>query len=248
MHPVLEIVLPFLLGCLSGFIGGLSSGGGLISIPGLIFFGLSPSASIATTRLSALSSDLSALVRFKKEGIIRWKQALPFIAIAILGGIVGSKLLLQIDENTLEKVVGFLLLLLAPLLAFNKDFGLTNIKRSKTHHRAGFLMVFLVMVYSAMFGGGGATFLIYVLVYFYGMSIIPAKANGALTGLFATATALIAFISAGVVDFGVGIPLMVGATIGGYLGAHTAIKKGNEWVRLVFLFIVIASSIKLLFF
>ncbi len=248
MHHLLIIAVSFLLGLSSGFIGGLSTGGGLISIPGLIFMGLSPGAAIATTRLSALTGGLSAFFRYRQERMVRWDKIWPFIIIAILGGIVGSKLLLQIDQHTLQKAVGILLLILAPALAFNQDFGLKELEKTKRQNRAGYLVIFLVMIYAAMFGGGGGTFMLYTLVYFFGMTIIQSTANGNVMGLFAIVTALIYYLHSGIVNFSYGIPLMIGSAIGGYMGAHAAIEKGNAFVRIAFLVIVFASGVKLLFF
>lgn len=247
MPDLTVLILAFLLGIVSGFIAALSSGGGLLAIPGVIFLGLSPSVAIATTRLDALSSDFTALLRYKKEKIIHRKHLLSLLMISVIGGIIGSKLLLQIDENSLEKVVGVLLLLLAPTLVFNKNFGLIQKLRSKRYETAGLFAVFFVMIYSAMIGAGGGIFLMYALIYFYGMSVVQANAHRALLGLFATAAALVTYISAGAVDFAIGIPLMLGAGIGGYLGAKTAIKKGNPFVRWALLGIILISSTKLLF-
>ncbi len=244
----MDIAFPLLIGFAAGFIGALASGGGLISISALIFMGMSPQASIATTRLSALTGSLTSIFKFRRAGIINMKYVFPFLASAILGGIVGSKLLLEIDENLLEKTLGFILLFFAPILVFSKDFGLIPKAKGKHHKIIGFFVIFIIMIYAAMFGGGGGTFLIYALVYFYGMSIIQANANGTTMGVFANFTALIAYWSSGLIDFRIGIPLMIGSAVGGYLGAHTAIKKGNETVKWIFLTIVLISGIKLIFF
>lgn len=44
------------------------------------------------------------------------------------------------------------------------------------------------------------------------------------------------------------VPLLVGMAIGGYLGAHMALKKGNSWIKRLFVLFVIVSALKLLFF
>jgi uncharacterized membrane protein YfcA len=36
--------------------------------------------------------------------------------------------------------------------------------------------------------------------------------------------------------------------VGGYLGAHTAIKQGDRWVKVAFALVVVASGLKLLLF
>ncbi|MEX0650006.1 MAG: sulfite exporter TauE/SafE family protein [Candidatus Andersenbacteria bacterium] len=241
-------VLSFWVGIASGFIGALSTGGGLISIPALIFMGLTPGASIATTRLSALSGGITAFAKYRKNNVILWKYIPYFVVLAVIGGIVGSKILLEINERVLTVTVGILLLLMLPLLFWKKNFGMVQTERRKGHTITGFILQFFIMIYGAAFGGGTGIFLTYVLVHFFGMTIIQANATGNVMWLVVTTTALISYILHGAVNFSVGIPLLIGAAIGGYAGAHTALKAGNQIVKWVFAVIIILSSIKLIFF
>jgi uncharacterized membrane protein YfcA len=59
---------------------------------------------------------------------------------------------------------------------------------------------------------------------------------------------VIIFAFSGLIAYGAGIALLLGMVIGGYLGAHIAIKKGDLFVKLAFSVIVAISGLKLLFF
>ena len=113
---------------------------------------------------------------------------------------------------------------------------------------AGYTLFFLIMIYGGFFGGGAASFAIYTLVYFLGMTYIQANATDFIAWTFLSATALIVFLFSGLVNFQLGIPLMIGMYAGGALGAKTALEKGNAWVRIVFITVLAASAVKLLFF
>ncbi len=245
---MIEVLIALLIGLSSGFIGALAGGGGMISIPALMFMGLSPASAIATTRLSAFSNSAAQVIRFNKSNLIKWREIAPLFILAIIGGIAGSEALLNIDENILSKVIGILLLVLLPVLLINKDFGTVARHRSKNYRYIGYFAIFLLMIYTAMFGGGGGIFMVYTIVYFFGMTIIQAKANGTALELVATTVAIVYYLGAGSIDLFIGIPLMIGAAVGGWLGAHTAIKKGNAFVKALFFIIIIVSSVKLLFF
>ncbi|HEY4393670.1 MAG TPA: hypothetical protein VGP64_06390, partial [Polyangia bacterium] len=54
------------------------------------------------------------------------------------------------------------------------------------------------------------------------------------------------FFASGLVDLRVGIPLAVANLLGGWLGAHAALKGGDRFVRLLFLVTVAALAAKLL--
>src|SRR3989344_407309 len=245
MSELILWTLSFLIGCISGFIGSLSTGGGLVSIPALIFLGLNPAAAIATTRLSALSVAIAAWLKWRKGDAIVWKYIPQFIMASALGGIVGARILLKVNEEALTVAVGIMLLLMLPILFFKKDFGTIQAQRSDQHQAIGLVLVFLIMIYGAVFGGGTGIFLTYALVHFFGITIIQSNATGNVMWLVVTTIALISYVIAGAVNFSVGIPLLLGACLGGYLGAHTALKAGNEIVKWIFASMIILSSIKL---
>lgn len=90
--------------------------------------------------------------------------------------------------------------------------------------------------------------MLYTLCYFYGQSIMEANANTKIINLAGAFSVIFVFLQAGLIDFRVGVPMMIGSTIGGYIGAHTALKKGEAVVKGIFLAVVIASGFKLLFF
>jgi uncharacterized membrane protein YfcA len=81
-----------------------------------------------------------------------------------------------------------------------------------------------------------------------GLTFIEANALDKLIWLINPVISVIIFALKGIIYYQIGIVLLLGMVIGGYLGAHTAIKKGNKFVKLAFSVVVIASAIKLLFF
>lgn len=245
---MMEMLGAFLIGLTAGTVGAISTGGGLISIPGAIFLGLSPVSAIATTRLSAISGGLAALFKYNKGKAILWQYLPYFMVISFVAGIIGPKLLLQINEELLERIIGILLLSLLPLLVLKKDFGtISKIKRRK-QKILGLMMLFLVMIYGTMFGAGGGIFLIYTLMYFFGMTVTESNATGTAMWLVGTVVALVAYIINGAVDFSIGIPMLLGATAGGYIGAQMALKNGVVWVKGILTVVIVVSSVKLIFF
>jgi uncharacterized membrane protein YfcA len=244
----MDVVAAFVIGFLAAVVGAIASGGGLISIPGLIFLGVSPISAIATTRLNLMTGGLSAIYRYRKDGAVLWKYIARFMPLAILAGIIGPKLLLGIDQNTVEHLVGVMLLIMLPVLWLQKDAGTIRVSRSRRRVFAGYPVLALVLLYMTMFGGGGGIFMIYAFVYFFGMTVTEANATTFAVALIATFVALIAYISGGAVNWSLGLPLMAGGLIGGYFGAHIALKKGTKWVKTILTIVVLVSGIKLTFF
>lgn len=244
----MEMLGAFLIGLAGGMVGAISTGGGLVTIPGVIFLGLSPIQAIATTRLSAVSGGLSSLYEYSKSKAIVWQYMLYFVIISLVAGVIGPKLLLQMNEELIAKIIGVLLLATLPMLMLKHDFGIINEVKQRNHKILGLLALFIVMIYGTMFGAGGGILLIYALIYFFGLNVTEANATGTVMWIVGMTIALITYVASGVVVFSVGIPLLLGAIIGGYLGARLALKNGLVWVKGVLAVVIVISSIKLIFF
>ena len=86
----------------------------------------------------------------------------------------------------------------------------------------------------------------YIFTYFYGMTILQANAISKIAAVGGVAASILVLTHAGLINYRIGIPLALGSTVGGYLGAHTAIKKGDARVKTIFLGVIIISGLKLL--
>jgi uncharacterized membrane protein YfcA len=174
------------LGFSAALVGAIAAGGGLISVPGMIYLGLSPVNAIATTRLNVISGGLTAIYRYRRGGFIV-RNYLPVMTfLAILAGLLGSKLLLLLNPELIKRLVGWSLILLLPIIWYKKETGTTMVERSKNRRLLGYPAFFLILIYATTFGGGAGLFLIYAGVYFFGMNITQANATGFVLNVIAT--------------------------------------------------------------
>jgi uncharacterized protein len=249
---VVEVVIlvgVFLIGIVSAFIGTLVGAGGLISIPFLIFVGLPPHIAIATNRFGALGRNFTTTIKFWHAKKILWKY-IPILSVLALGGAyIGANILLAVSEESISRVVGIIMIAILPFVFLNKDMGVIRKKVSKLKEIIGYLFYFLIMIFGGFFGGGAGTLVFYTMMHFLGLTIVESNATDSLPGgLMLSIIVTIIFAINGLINYGVGIVLLLGMALGGYLGAHTAIKKGNKWVKMVFVVFVLLSAVKLLFF
>ncbi|WP_026477975.1 sulfite exporter TauE/SafE family protein [Alkaliphilus transvaalensis] len=101
----------FILGLITGIIGGMGIGGGTILIPGLIILtGLKQQTIQSINLISFIPVAIVALyVHIKNKNII-FKLAAPIVLFGLIGAWAGSKLALNIPSDTLRKLFGFFLL------------------------------------------------------------------------------------------------------------------------------------------
>ncbi len=116
------IAIGLLAGILSGLVG---VGGGIIMVPLFVFVlgltqhnaqGLSLAVMLPPVTFFAVYNYHTA----GTGGNIDWKIALIVALLFVIGGFLGSKLALQIDQRILKKIFGVFMLLVAIKLIFTK--------------------------------------------------------------------------------------------------------------------------------
>ncbi|MBI4163848.1 MAG: sulfite exporter TauE/SafE family protein [Candidatus Aenigmarchaeota archaeon] len=241
-------LLIFGIGVATGFFDSLVGAGGLISIPSLIFLGIPPQTAIATDRFGTIGQTLSALYKFWKAKGIVWKYVPILSILALAGSLIGSIILLNVDTKILESVIVILVLVLVPLVLLKRSFGVKSVKTSKFKNIIGLFLYFLIMIFAGFFGQGTGPMTSYVVIFFLGFTMIENLGTGIIPWFVLSISSVIIFAFNGIIDYQIGIVLLVGMAIGGYLGAHIAIKKGNVWVKRLFVLFVVVLSVKLLLF
>ena len=89
LDPQLIIIL-MCFGFLAAFIDSVVGGGGLISLPALMFTGLSPSAAVATNKLAGTMGSLTSTITFYRSGKIDLKSVLKFFPLVFISSMIGA--------------------------------------------------------------------------------------------------------------------------------------------------------------
>jgi uncharacterized membrane protein YfcA len=112
---LLAVALGFGAGVLAGMFG---VGGGILFVPTLLALGLSQLEAEATSLLAILPTVAAGVWRQNRYGNVDWRAAAA-IGIASIPGVVGgSYLAIWLDQDTLQRLFGILLLGVAVQLAW----------------------------------------------------------------------------------------------------------------------------------
>lgn len=248
MPEIIIYFLVLLIGIATGFLDSTVGSGGSISIPSLMFIGLAPQVAIGTDRLGSIGQTAAALMKFFKSGKIRWNYIPIFIIISLIGTTIGANILLSIDSKILQKLVGFVLLILLPITFLKKDIGVRRFAVNNFKRGLGMIIFFVLNIFNGFLGVGSGGISYYNSLFFFGFTLIEANATNVIPWFLLSVFSLIIYTRGGIVDYRIGMILLIGMIIGGYIGAHVALKKGELWIKRLFSFVVIISAIKLLFF
>ena len=248
MSETITLFFVFLIGIFASIFGTMVGGGTLLSIPFLIIVGLPPQVAIATERFGGIGQTIAAFIKLFKSQKIVWKYVLCLTIISVTGSLIGANILVNINPVILHNLVGVIVLALLPLLLLKPDLGIQNTTTSKTKIIIGSIIYFFVQIFAAFFGGGTGILILYTLMLCFGLTIIEATATKTVPWFFLSISSLVIFAVKGIINYKMGTVMLIGMAIGGYIGAHIVLKKGNIWVKRLFFFFIIISAIKLLFF
>jgi uncharacterized membrane protein YfcA len=116
-----EILILIAIGILAGFISGsLGVGGGIIIVPGLIFFlGLTQhQAQGVSLGMMLAPIGLLAFINYYKVGHINIKYSILLLAVFFIGSYLGSLMAVQLPAATLKKIFGILMLIAGARMIF----------------------------------------------------------------------------------------------------------------------------------
>lgn len=230
----------------AGFIDSIAGGGGLITLPALLFAGIPPQLALGTNKLASSLGTGTAVLNF----MLNKKMLLKVLAIGIIfsisGSFVGSKTILLLDTYLVGKII-IILLPIGIIATLIPRKGKTNDnKLTKLDYWLKIPVICLVIgFYDGFFGPGTGSFLTLGFFFFTRMKLVQATANAKVFNLMSNIGSLVAFLLAGKVLFMISIPLALANMTGNYFGSRLAIKKGEGIIRifLIIAFVLLLGSL-----
>ncbi|WP_307611979.1 sulfite exporter TauE/SafE family protein [Variovorax boronicumulans] len=237
------------LGLFIGVVAVTIGGGATAGVPLLLLMGHSAAQSIATVKFALLGSFVTGSLAHRGDAAAAERKAMPWAVwpLAVVGSAAGSLLVVGIDDRVLKIVVALLMVVIL-WITHRTDFSQ---RRRDAHARlpsapVGVAMIFGLCVYSGFFGAGFGTFLIFALMRCYGLTFGESASVMTRINLLVVGASVTTFISSGVVDFRLGIPLFVGCAAGGWLGAWVARVTNPKRMKAAFQAFTLLLGAKLL--
>lgn len=240
------LFVAFLTAFAAAFVGTNTGGGAFIVTPVLIFLGLPPHAAVACHRVGVIVSVAMGMLRFHQDKKIRFDVGIPVVFFASIGAIIGANIMLVIPEELFRRIIGAGILLMLVLVLMSPRLGVEASHHRFTRYRYfGYPLFICSSAFAAILGGSGV-FARMIYLTFFGFTMSEASGTSKIVTLTLSIVASIIFIRAGIVDWPFTIALMFGGGLGSYTGAHVGLKKGDAWVRKLFLVIVLVLALRLL--
>lgn len=240
------LIVLFTVAMLAGFIDAIAGGGGLITIPVLLWVGLPPTAALATNKLQACGGSFSASFYFIRHGLVKISQMKLALVCAFVGAGIGTVLVQLIDTSNLGVILPFLILLIAVYFLFSPKITDDDKQQVLTPTLFAITAVFGIGVYDGFFGPATGSFFALSYVLLAGFGLAKATAHAKLLNFATNISSLIFFALGGQVLWLLGFIMLCGQVIGATLGAKVVVSKGTKVIKPLVVTMSVLMSFKLL--
>jgi uncharacterized protein len=220
----------------------------LIQVPALFagYPSSSPPVLLGTNKLGSICGTTGALLRYLRVVQNPLRVLLPAAAVAFLAALAGAGLVSAVSPALFRPLVPFMLSVVLIYVMWHKDLGARHAPIVFSRQRGYFALAAIggIGLYDGFFGPGTGSFLMLLFIRLYGFDFLHASAAARAINVATNAGALLFFGVHGEIHWSLGLALGACNALGSVLGAHTAIKHGSKFVRVVFIGIVIALIAK----
>ncbi|MEW5893502.1 MAG: sulfite exporter TauE/SafE family protein [Pseudomonadota bacterium] len=249
--PLTDQFVLFFVSLIANWFSALSGGGaGLIQLPMLIFLGLPFGVALATHKVASVFLGIGAIGRHWRESHLERRFSLIILGAGLPGVVLGASTILQVPPQVATFLLGLLTAGLGLYSVFKPRLGLDYAPRNQAGAglALGMVGLFVVGFLNGSITSGTGLFLTLWLIRHFGLDYKRAVAYTLiLCGFVWNGTGAVVLGVLGTVAWGWMPALLAGSILGGYLGSHWAIKKGNRWIKRAFEVTTILIGLKLIF-
>ncbi|HHH39275.1 MAG TPA: hypothetical protein ENK50_06860 [Sedimenticola sp.] len=240
------ILLLFGTGLLAGMVDAIAGGGGLITLPVLLFTGLGPTEALATNKLQGSFGTFSASLYFVRRRLVKLSE-IRLLILCTFAGSAGGTLLVQYTEpGILERIIPLLLIATALYFLFAPPISEEQGKQRIAYPLFALGIGFGVGFYDGFFGPGAGTFFAVGGVLLMGFNLVQTTAHTKVLNFTSNIASLLFFALAGQVVWKLGLVMATGQLIGARFGARMVLREGARLIRPLIVVVTILISIKLL--
>jgi len=241
-------ILLCLAGLFASFVDAVAGGGGLISIPAFILFGLPMHQALGTNKFSASCSSLTSTIQFVRCRKIDFSGLIQFVPITVLGASLGVFTAVHVSSEWLKLIFGWLILIMTLYSLFSNKRNKESSPTISSPSSVWTLFPFTVLMgfYDGFFGPGTGSLLLFGFKKILHEDYLSASGHAKLINFTSNAVSLTLFAYHGKIQYGIGILVGFFMIIGAYAGSKFAIKKGSQIIKPFFILISASLGIKLL--
>jgi uncharacterized protein len=242
-----RILLLAAVGFVAGVFASITGGNSLLTVPVMMLAGMGAVGAVATNMFVLASLSLGAAVRFLRARAVPLHPTAGLVLVSVPGSALGAFIAGLMSELALRTIIAVAIVAMGFLLAFQPQLGASQRARSPRMRVVGYVAMAAWGVYGGMFSGGYATVLTIACVALFGLRLLEGIAITKVVNFVGSVAATLVFVAEGRVQWGVALPMSATAMLGGWVGAHLALRWGPQPVRRLLLIVITGLGAKLVY-
>lgn len=242
------LILLVLAGVCAGFINVLAGGGSLITMPVMLFMGISGPLVNGTNRIAITIQNLSAIAGFKKKGFSDFKLSISLAACAMPGAAAGALIGTQLEGVWFNRMLAGIMVAVIILTATQGKKANPVPEMRAQNLVWGHCLMVLAGAYVGFIQAGAGFIVMPILHRIMGLNLVRTNMHKVFIIGMCSIIALIVFATKGHVYWWLGLILATGNATGGWIASHVAVDKGDGFIKIVLNIALIGMAVKLLFF
>lgn len=238
-----NLALLVLVGAIAGFINVNAGGGSSLTLPTLIFLGLDAATANGTNRIALILQNIFAVASFRKNKVHQFKTSMLLAVFTLPGAVIGAIMATRVSHVLFQRILGGVLILIVFSLFFSKSYK--NDVSAKTQSRFLYPSLFAIGFYGGFLQVGVGFLFMAALYHLMRVNLVVVNMHKVFIILIYTIPALIVFTLTSNVRLDMGLALAAGNALGGWWGAHAAVKGGEKIIRIVLAIAIMIMALKL---
>ncbi|WP_044208077.1 sulfite exporter TauE/SafE family protein [Flammeovirga sp. OC4] len=246
---VYKYIFWFVVCCFSSVITSISGGGGMLSLPALIYLGLPDAFILGTNKVILTTASITATFKYHQKGLLKInRQLIIACCISLVMAIFGAKLSKMMNAKFMLYLLLAIILFLFLLEWYNRKHPKPEGKYDESvPSKVVFPTAFFIGLYSGFFGPGTSVICFFILSFFSNIPVMVNVAFSKSLAMISSTAALSFFMIEGLVYWDFGLVGIVGAFTGSWIGAELVMKVDPKRVKAFFNVILILFLIKTLY-
>lgn len=247
--PLLAIV-----GVVAGWLNVMAGGGSMLTVPTMVLLGLPGPVANGTNRVAIVAQNIVAVSTFRRRGISNLRLSLTLALAAVPGAVLGALLGTRLDGVWFNRTLAIVMIVVMVLMWTHSSKSGPDPGETETppQTRKRLIAGHLLMPIAGFWGGfiqiGVGFILMPILHRVIGLDLVTVNMHKVTIVLVFTCVSLAIFASQVELLWLVGLSLAIGNSIGGWLGAHTSVARGEGLIRIVLNLALAGFVVRLVFF
>lgn len=246
MLVLLEYLWLVPLGFAAGIIGSMIGlGGGFVIVPALTFAGFPPTLAASNSLFAAFCNAVASTISYAKQKRIVYSLGLKLGLLSIPGTVLGAYISDEISASLFKLLFGMVLVASSVYIYSRRKMEPKEYNLSKQMMILAVGSSFFAGIISSLFGIGGGTVFVPLMVVAIGLSMKLAAPTSQFILMFAAASGMIVHSMLGHPDYAQAGLLSIGAFAGGIIGSKISLRVDEKKLKIFVTIVLAITSVKL---